>query len=352
MASYKGYGYNRYRGRTSVWKVVLSVVLVLVILASIVFLMLQKYIVYDESGTPHFVLPDEEQTMTETLPPEEELDITIEDAAPGETPLALVQAVQLGEDPAVWEGQLTSGQNAFCITMKASGGQLRYPFRTEAAGQVTADTAKAAAETLPQLLGGEQYAIARLSCLRDGSVARSNPDTLGLKNTGGYIFYDGNNENWLDPSKEGTKAYLAALAVECADLGFDEILLTDLTYPTVGKIDKIAYGFNENYSSQTAYNTEQISKLLAAIKTALGDRDVKLSLELSEAVVENGGVDELAGINLWDTLMARLYRIYVPTTEDRVDALVEQTLGNGVFMPELTAVPTLPSYKPYLLMNP
>ena len=99
-------------------------------------------------------------------------------------------------------------------------------------------------------------------------------------------------------------------------------MLTDLTYPTVGKLDKIAYGSDPAYGTQAAYNTEKIANLLAAVKDALGDRDVKLSLELSEAVLGIDGVDETAGIDLWNTLMARLDRVYVPTAEDRVDAMV------------------------------
>ena len=35
---------------------------------------------------------------------------------------------------------------------------------------------------------------------------------MGLKNTGGYIFYDGNNLNWLDPSKPAARQYLGGLA--------------------------------------------------------------------------------------------------------------------------------------------
>ena len=219
------------------------------------------------------------------------------------------------------------------------------------AGASLAGTASKAAEVLPSLMEGEWYTVARISCLRDGGVARGNVETMGLKNTGGYIFYDGNNENWLDPSKQATKDYLSRLVCACADLGFDEILLTDLTYPTVGKLDKIAYGFDPNYGTQAAYNTEQIADLLAAVKEALGDRNVKLSLELSETVLGNEGVDETAGIDLWNTLMARLDRIYVPTVEDRVDAMVTDGLEDGVLVPELTDVPAAAEYQCYLLLR-
>ena len=343
-------GYHSYRGRGSKGKIVLAVLLVLVILASVGFMMMQKYIVYDETGTPKLELPEQAEGSP---PPEEEepLNITIQEQ---EKP-ALLQAVELGDDPADWEAELAAsgGQNAFCVTMKASGGQLRYPFENAAAvaGASLAGTASKAAEVLPSLMEGEWYTVARISCLRDGGVARGNVETMGLKNTGGYIFYDGNNENWLDPSKQATKDYLSRLVCACADLGFDEILLTDLTYPTVGKLDKIAYDFDAASGTQAAYNTEQIAKLLAAVKTALDGRDVKLSLELSETVLGNDGVDETAGIDLWNTLMEQLDRVYVPTAEDRVDAMVTAELENGVLVPELTGVPTATQYRCYLLLR-
>lgn len=76
--------------------------------------------------------------------------------------------------------------------------------------------------------------------------------------------------------------------MECADLGFDEILLTDLTYPTMGKLDKIDYGSADGFTDQAAYQAEQIAGLLQTVQEALAGRNVKLSLELPETVYENG----------------------------------------------------------------
>ena len=79
---------------------------------------------------------------------------------------------------------------------------------------------------------------------------------------------------------------------------------------------------------------------------------MKLSLELPETVYENGGVDKTGGIDLYNGLMSRLARVYVPTAPEKVDALVTETVGNGTLVPELTEVPETVSYKCYLLMNP
>ena len=159
-----------------------------------------------------------------------------------------------------------------------------------------------------------------------------------MKNTGGYIFYDGNNENWLDPSKEKTQEYLASLAVECAELGFDEILLTDFSFPTQGKLDKIAYPEIGKEASLQA--------CLSAIRTALdeaGLQDVLLSVELPADVIL-AGADETVSLPA-DTVD----RVYAVTTEDQVEALSAAAEAAGtVFVPELSEPPA--KVQNYLLL--
>lgn len=341
-------GYSSYRGRKAKWKIAVAGLLVLIILAAVGFMLMQRFVVYDDMGVPRLPLLGGESSQPQVSPPGE-VDITIEEAEPEQEEVQqLLQAVQLGKDPALWEGELAAaGQQAFCVTVKAGGGQLQYPFATGVAGQVRSNTAAAAAEVLPRLLNGEAYSIARLSCLWDGSVARANVETMGLKNTGGFLFYDGNNTNWLDPAKEAARIYLGALAVECADMGFDEILLTDLSYPTEGKLDKIAYG-DPGSADQYDWNAEQMAGLVAAIREALGDRPVKLSVELPAAVLENGGVDAVAGIDLeqWEQIDC----MYVPTTADRVEAL-QAAMPDGVMLiPEVESIPA--GEVSYLLITP
>ena len=350
-------GYSSYRGRGRKGKIFLAILLILIILASVGFIIAREHMIYDADGNLHFELPWAKQTETSGQPVETP-DVEIQEPDPadnksGAGQVSVIQAVQLGDDPNGWETQLSTGDyNAFAVTMKASGGTLNYPFETSMQGRTVSSHAEAVRTALPQLLDGERYSIARLSCLRDGGVARQNLESMGLKNTGGYIFYDGNNENWLDPAKEATKTYLASLAMECANLGFDEILLTDLTYPTEGKLDKIDYGPADGFTDQAAYQAEQIAGLLRTVQEALVGRNVRLSLELPETVFENGGEDKTAGIDLYNGLMSHLDRVYVPTTPEKVDGLVTETVGDGVFVPELTEVPENVFYKCYLLMNP
>ena len=49
-------GYRNYRGRASKGKIALAVLLVFIILAALSALAMQRYIAYDENGTPFFRL--------------------------------------------------------------------------------------------------------------------------------------------------------------------------------------------------------------------------------------------------------------------------------------------------------
>ena len=120
-----------------------------------------------------------------------------------------------------------------------------------------------------------------------------------------------------------------ALAKEAAELGFAEILLTDVSYPTVGKLDKIDYGEGEKSAHLAAF--------LEEMRAALEPYGVVLSIEVSEAVIAQGS-DEDAGLMLAD-IAPRVDRIYAPTAAAEVPALtraVRAVSQAAEFVPELT----------------
>ena len=275
-------GYSRYRGKGSKAKIALAVFLVLVILGSVLVIRLQEYIVYDDSGKPHLELPQTESTLVKPVPDQSgasssfaEPNLTVQ--VPEKT---TVQAFELpvgalADWSATWQDITAQGvtYNAAVYTVKDTGG---YVYLDSQAAPVHArKTNEGSGMAIAAMLNQEGlYAVAKLSCFRDGVASGDDLDGKGLKNTGGYIFYDGNNDRWLDPAKPAARQYLCALAVECAQAGFDEILLTDVSYPTVGKLDKIDYG---------AQNTDlsvSLSSFLTELRAALVDYQVKISIEL------------------------------------------------------------------------
>ena len=149
-----------------------------------------------------------------------------------------------------------------------------------------------------------------------------------MENTGGYIFYDANNANWLDPGKAAAREYLLDLIREAAEAGFDEILLTDVSYPTVGKLNKIDYGEGEKGG--------HLADFLEEMRAALAPYGVMLSIEVPKAVISQGA-DENAGLLLAD-IAPKVDRIYAPADAAEVPALaqaVSTASQFAEFVPEL-----------------
>ena len=339
MASAKGY--HSYRGRGSKAKVFLALLLCLVILAAVGFIYIQEHSVYDENGIRHLEipwLPEEEPEAPAVDPaPEEPLDLVIQEPA-GPEPLRLASLPAEAMTQALWSAQsgatgLSSviAYDGVAVTLKDGEGHIFFDFT----GALSNTTVKQdTGETLAAITARDDHTVARLACLSDAPVARVHVTDMGLKNTGGYIFYDGNNNLWLDPAKPSTREYVCALAKEIAELGFDELLLTDLSYPTEGKINKIYY----NTDVPLANN---LDLLLGELRTALEPYDILLSVEVPESVIAEGP-DTVAGLDL-NRLAARVDRIYAATALERVETLanlVAQAAGeNGKteFVPELAA---------------
>ena len=173
------------------------------------------------------------------------------------------------------------------------------------------------------------HLIGCLSAFHDPKAAMADVEGKGLKNTGGFIFYDGNNSQWMDPAKPAAREYLCALAAEAAELGVDEILLTEFGYPTVGKLDKIAYG--------EAAKSANLLAFLEELQTALEPYGTVISVELPADVIRNGQ-DEVAGLVLAEILSAadRVYASVLPEEVEELSAAVLAVQENALFVPVLT----------------
>ena len=324
-------GYHSYRGRTPKWKVVLAIVLVLVILGAVGFMVLQEHIVYDGTGTPHLRLPQQETEDTGTPPEEEEpVEVVIQEPeGPREIHAFSLPAQALTQQTV--EAALAQPQaecNAVAVTLKDSAGLVYFDAAGAVSGTVrTEEDTTAALETLT---GQEDlYTVARISCFHDPKAANAEVESMGLKNTGGYIFYDGNNSQWLDPAKPEARQYLTGIIREAAELGFDEILLTDVSYPTEGKLNKIAYGEVDRQA--------QLGEFLAEVRLALEGCDVTLSVELPETAVLNGS-EENSGASLAQ-FAPHVDRLYAVTASDRttaLSALAAAAEGTPDFVAELS----------------
>ena len=310
--------YRGYRGRRTKGKVALAILLLLVILAAVAVILLQKNVVYDETGAPRLDVPWQEDPVEETVQPELDLVIQEPEVVVNKIVGFALEADQLtlvGAEAAKAEADPRS--NAVSVLLKDQGGKTLTQTATDETYAVLEELADA------------YHLIGRLSAFHDPEAAVDDVEGMGLENTGGFIFYDGNNSQWIDPAKPAAREYLCTLAAEAAALGVDEILLTEFGYPTVGKLDKIAYG--------EAGKSANLLVFLEELQTALEPYDTVISVELTADVIRNGQ-DEAAGLVLAEILSAadRVYASVPPEDVEELSAAVTAVQENAVFVPVLT----------------
>lgn len=328
-------GYNRYRGRTSKGKIALVVVMVLLLIVSAGYLILQEHIVYESDGTISLDFPFSGREEVSDEGEGEKLPLEILPEDEGDSPAETVQvyAKELSADglsPDVLGQLANEGYNGVVVEMKGFNGTYYYTSRY-AANKALADNAvsqSSVEETLSRT--NSLTAAAKVGCFHDSFHAFADMAGAGICQPNGYIWYDNLSSHWMDPGKEGTQTYMAQVLQECVDMGFDEIILTDFSYPTEGNLSQI------DYSGLTGTKTQALTSFLTAMREAVGE-EITLSVELSQDQIL-GGADEVSGVDP-AAILPLVDRVYVTGLTDRqaVEQVLDETAGEEA-APTLIAV--------------
>lgn len=341
-------GYQSYRGRASVGRRLLIILLVLILLAACGFIVLQRYITYRDDGGMSIVLPFWQLDLpapvqppslpdSEEEPPLPAVDLIVEEPEddggnePEEPEEPVVDAfgehrlVELDAFPAdagALEQLLAdAGANGFLYTVRDDSGLVYFTGSAVLPSAVAPGIDEAATANMKALCELENVkAVARFNCLHDSYYAFTHMAEAAITQANGYVWYDNHSWHWLDADKEDARNYVVSLAVECAKLGYDEILLEELCYPTRGNLHKISYAKN------TLGKTEALKLLLTELKTALEPYGVKLSLlvtqdQLTEIRNDTSGVDLEVLLPLVDGVYAETDS--AAASQALVNALVE-----------------------------
>lgn len=306
-------GYHSYRGRNggggrTAW----VIALVLVLLAAIAFLLAQRYVVFDEDGKAYLTLFESRKETPENPVSPQDVVIDREDPEepgepeqseePGEPEPVRLKLDELHasevEYGSLWwtpDYVLSRIDEAMVIEVKRPGGGITYG--TEVATPAGATVERGVTRgNLTTLLQSDKYAVARMCCFVDPAFARVHPEAA-LTTADGKLWYDGSGRAWLDPGNADVLAYFTALCRECADLGFNEIMLDEFCYPATG--DLAAMELPEDLDKTAA-----LADFADALRQALPE-DVALS------VVLRGDMGELDGDSgLTAELLSSFDRVY------------------------------------------
>jgi len=109
------------------------------------------------------------------------------------------------------------------------------------------------------------WTIARVVVFQSNDLPPREP-RLALKYSGGSLWRDRAGGYWLDPAAKEVWEYNANLAKRTLDLGFDEINLDYIRFPTDGDVDSIIYPAWDKKTSKERVITDFAHYIVTAIK--------------------------------------------------------------------------------------
>lgn len=139
-----------------------------------------------------------------------------------------------------------------------------------------------------------KYTIARLPALRDKDYGLNHDEDGVFHSSRGYLWMDDVGCYWLNPSREGTISYLTQITTELKNLGFDEVVYTDFSFPPT---DNIYVEGDKAEALRTAANTLVTTCATDNFAVSfVGDASFPLPEGRCRLYVENAEASQLAQI--------------------------------------------------------
>jgi len=127
------------------------------------------------------------------------------------------------------------------------------------------------------------YAIARIVCFEDPILAQAKPDWAIHDLTTGGLWTTYNGLAWVNAHDRNVWQYNVDLATEAANLGFDEIQLDYIRFPSDGILENADYG--DEHADET--RLQAITGFLGQMQTALKQTNSWLAVDIF-------------GLTMWD----------------------------------------------------
>ena len=158
--------------------------------------------------------------------------------------------------------------NAMVIDVKETDGRLYYatdlPEAVEV-GAVRETPIFDLEELLPMLEERGIYTIARMVVMKDNTSAAARPELAVRNSATGEPWRDNIGGAWLDPSAPGVAEYIAAIAGDLADKGFDEVQLDYIRFFSDGPYDVA----DTNLPNTQSFRLPAIQRVLRVVSQEL-----------------------------------------------------------------------------------
>jgi len=125
------------------------------------------------------------------------------------------------------------------------------------------------------------FPVARILAFQHNGRALAHPE-LAVKNANGDLWKDSGGRYWLDPSGEETQKIILEEAREAAKMGFGEINLDYIRFPSDGKLENTIYPFWSANGGKKISRSDVITKFSKYITDNLKKEfpNIKVSADL------------------------------------------------------------------------
>ncbi len=180
-----------------------------------------------------------------------------------------------------WNGLLeiadTTEVNSIVVDLKDSSGQVLHNTSVPLAHEIGAVNEHFdPKQKLADMDERDLYTIARIVVFEDPILAAKRPELAIKDSTTGGLWVTWDGLAWVNAHQRAVWQYNIDLAVEAASMGFDEIQLDYIRFPTDGLLETADYGSDFNEETRS----EAITEFLKQMHTALAPTGAYLAVDI------------------------------------------------------------------------
>jgi len=123
------------------------------------------------------------------------------------------------------------------------------------------------------------WPIARIACFRDNFVTKNHPE-LAIHFANGQVWHDRKKFQWLDPYNKKNWEYIGQVVEFALDLGFPEIQLDYVRFPSEGKASSQFFPAKKAYGKADEKNSDVIADFTKFIGEKVHARHAVYSVDI------------------------------------------------------------------------
>lgn len=204
--------------------------------------------------------------------------------------------------------------NALVVDIKDNEGSIHFDSEVELASEIDAVRSTFDAEAVVQKIKDRDItAVARIAVFEDPALAEARPELAIHDTESDEPWATSQGRAWANPYSADVWEYNTELIQEVTDLGFDQVHLSYVHFPTDGPLDRADYGQEDSAETRQA----AINEFLDAAYAVSGPTQAVLSADLFRSTLldghhEQGGQELLEMTERLDYVHPMLYPAHFP----------------------------------------